>query len=315
MAATDTPASTDPATPDYCGRFAPSPTGPLHFGSLVAAVASYLQARHHGGRWLLRVEDIDPPREVRGAADAILAALERHGLTWDGPLLYQSSRSEAYLDALAQLAQAGDSYPCGCSRSAIARIARPGLAGPVYPGTCRAATPAPDRAHAIRLRTAGAVVAIEDGHYGRLVIDLEREIGDFVLRRADGLFAYQLAVVVDDAAQGVTEVVRGADLLELTPAQVLLQRRLGVPTPTYLHHPLAAASGGAKLSKQTGARPLADGDPRPDLLDALTFLGQAPPDGLRASRLEDLWQWAMANWQPGRMPRSRTAAAPARYEM
>ncbi len=281
----------------------------------MAAVASYLQARHRGGRWLLRIEDIDPPREVQGAADLILAALERHGLTWDGPVLYQSTRTDAYLLALERLAADGHTYPCVCSRSAIARVARSGRCGPVYPGTCLTTPPAPDADHAIRLRTLGVTMGVDDGHYGPLEIDLENEVGDFVLRRADGLFAYQLAVVVDDAAQGITEVVRGADLLELTPAQVLLQRRLELPTPAYLHHPLAATAQGAKLSKQTGARPLAEGDPRPDLLDALTFLGQAPPNELRTAGLDELLGWAVAHWRPERMPRSRTAAAPARYEM
>ena len=165
------------------------------------------------------------------------------------------------------------------------------------------------------MRTAGVTLAIEDGHFGRLELDLAREMGDFVLRRADGLFAYQLAVVVDDAAQGITEVVRGVDLLELTPAQVLLQRRLGLPTPGYLHHPLAASAQGAKLSKQTGARPLTDGDPRPDLLDALTFLGQEPPGELRSAGLNEFWHWAVTHWRPERMPGARSAAAPARYEM
>ena len=314
MSAIDPPPPGD-AVPVYRGRFAPSPTGPLHFGSLVAAVASHLQARHQAGQWLVRVEDLDPPREVPGAADAILAALERHGLTWDGPVLYQSTRTDAYLDALEQLAADGHSYRCDCSRSAIARIARSGLCGPVYPGTCLAHPPATDRDCVIRLRTAGVTLAIEDGHYGRLELDLAREIGDFVLRRADGLFAYQLAVVVDDAAQGITEVVRGVDLLELTPAQVLLQRRLGLPTPGYLHHPLAASAQGAKLSKQTGARPLTDGDPRPDLLDALTFLGQEPPGELRSAGLDEFWHWAVTHWRPERMPGARSAAAPARYEM
>ena len=300
--------------PSYRGRFAPSPTGPLHFGSLVAAVASCLQARSQGGSWLVRMEDLDPPREAPGAADAILASLEHHGMAWDGPVLYQSTRNDAYRTALEQLTNDGYCYPCRCSRSEIARIARPGIAGPVYPGTCLAEPPGSDRGCAIRLR-ADAVIAVQDAHYGRLEIDLAHDFGDFVLRRADGLFAYQLAVVVDDAAQGITEVVRGADLLELTPAQVLLQHRLGLPTPTYLHHPLAAAADGAKLSKQTGARALGDGDPRPDLIDALAFLGQDPPADLRAARLEDLWLWAIEAWAPTRMPQERSASTPARYEM
>lgn len=298
-----------------CGRFAPSPTGPLHFGSLVAALASCLQARRHDGRWLIRVEDIDPPREVAGSADAILAALEHHGFVWDGPVLYQSRRSEAYEAALEQLATAGQSYPCSCSRRDIAETARHGVAGPVYPGSCRTGVRRHDRAPATRLRTPGVTIGFEDGHFGRHELDLARDFGDFVVRRADGLFAYQLAVVVDDAEQGVTEIVRGADLLDLTPAQLHLQRLLGLPEPTYLHHPLAVDPAGAKLSKQTGARPLDGSNPRTGLIDALAFLGQAPPQELSASSLEGLWQWAFDHWDPNRMPRSRTASAPARYDM
>ncbi len=314
MTATAPPSAND-TEPAPCGRFAPSPTGPLHFGSLVAAVASHLQARCRGARWLVRMEDLDPPREVPGAAAAILTALEHHGFAWDGPVLYQSARGDAYRDALDRLAAAGHTYPCGCSRSAVARIARNGPAGPVYPGTCRTAPPRPGVPLSIRLRTDGARPGFTDGHYGPQQIDLARDFGDFVLRRADGLFAYQLAVVVDDAAQGVTEVVRGADLLDLTPAQLLLQSRLGLPTPTYLHHPLAVGHDAAKLSKQTGARALDGGDPRPGLCDALAFLGQQPPPGLRGEPLDGLWRWAIDHWDPARMPRGRTAPAPARYEM
>jgi len=298
-----------------CGRFAPSPTGPLHFGSLVAALASCLQARRRGGRWLVRVEDLDPPRDMAGATTAILRALERYGFAWDGPVLYQSRRGAAYAAALERLAAAGLTYPCSCSRREIAQLARNGVAGPIYPGTCRSGHRRRRRGLAIRLRTAGVQIGFDDGHFGRCEFDLEHAIGDFVLRRADGLFAYQLAVVVDDAAQGVTEVVRGADLLDLTPAQLHLQRLLGLPTPAYLHHPLAVGVHGNKLSKQTGARALDAADPRPDLIDALTFLGQAPPPELAAGSLDDLWRWALAGWEPSRMPRQRTAPSPIRYDM
>ncbi|RLA38150.1 MAG: tRNA glutamyl-Q(34) synthetase GluQRS [Gammaproteobacteria bacterium] len=299
----------------HCGRFAPSPTGPLHFGSLVSAVASYLQVRRQGGRWLVRIEDIDPPREVPGATDAILTALEHYGFAWDGPVLYQSDRSAAYQAALEQLAATGQSYPCSCSRREIAEGAEDGIAGPVYPGTCRTRPRHRNRNTALRLRTSGTRIGFCDGHFGGCEIDLERDFGDFVIRRADGLFAYQLAVVVDDAAQGVTEVVRGADLLDLTPAQLHLQRLLGLPAPTYLHHPLAIDPAGAKLSKQTGARPLDGVDPRPDLLAALAFLDQAPPPELTAVTLDSLWDWALARWDPTLMPRPRTAPAPTRYDM
>lgn len=311
--ALDAPEPRPGVTP--CGRFAPSPTGPLHFGSLVAALASCLQARRRGGRWLVRIEDLDPPREVPGAADAILRALEHYGFAWDGPVLYQSRRGEAYAAALEQLSAVGLTYPCSCSRREIALAARSGVAGPIYPGTCRSGHRRRKRGLAIRLRTEGVCTGFDDGHFGRHDLDLERAVGDFVIRRADGLFAYQLAVVVDDAAQGMTEVVRGADLLDLTPAQLHLQRLLGLPTPAYLHHPVAVGPDGIKLSKQTGARALDAADPRPDLLAALAFLGQAPPAELAAGSLDDLWHWALAGWEPARMPRQRTAPAPARYDM
>ena len=252
---------------------------------------------------------------MAGAADAILCALERHGFAWDGPVLYQSHRSEAYEAALEQLATSGQSYPCSCSRRDIAETARHGVAGPVYPGSCRAGVRRHDRPTATRLRTSGEAIGFEDGHFGRCELDLEHDFGDFIVRRADGLFTYQLAVVVDDAKQGVTEVVRGADLLDLTPAQLHLQRLLGLPEPIYFHHPLAVDPAGAKLSKQTGALPLDGSDPRTGLIDALAFLGQAPPSELAASSLDDLWRWAFDHWDPKLMPRSRTATTPARYDM
>ncbi|MDX1592663.1 MAG: tRNA glutamyl-Q(34) synthetase GluQRS [Gammaproteobacteria bacterium] len=314
MPETGSPPGTDD-TPAPCGRFAPSPTGPLHFGSLVSAVASLLQARRRGGRWLVRIEDLDPPREVPGAADAILAALDHHGLAWDGPVLYQSTREDAYLDALERLAAAGLTYRCTCSRKVIARVAAAGIAGPIYPGTCRRKPPPAGRRSAIRLRVPAGIVAVSDGHFGRLELDVAGEIGDFVLRRADGLFAYQLAVVIDDADQAVSEVVRGSDLLDLTPAQICLQRLLGFAVPAYLHHPVVTGPDGNKLSKQTGARGLDDGDPRPNLVAALAFLGQDPPEALRAASLDELWRWAIARWDPRRMPGRRDAPAPPRYEM
>jgi glutamyl-Q tRNA(Asp) synthetase len=277
----------------YVGRFAPSPTGTLHMGSLVAAVGSHLDARHHGGRWLLRIEDIDPPRTVAGAADRIQQQLRAHGLHWDGDVLFQSSRSDAYLAALARLRDAGLTFHCICSRSQ--------LGGGRYPGTCRARTlPIPDAAE--RLRCEPGIVHCTDLVHGEIGTDVSAQVGDFVLRRRDGLFAYQLAVVVDDAAQGITHVVRGADLLDNTPRQVLLQRSLGMPTPAYLHLPLVLAPGGAKLSKQTGAREL-EGRPQENLKVALRCLGQdvdaLPPDGT----CEEMLQRAARSWQRHRIPR------------
>ena len=289
----------------YIGRFAPSPTGPLHFGSLVAAVGSYLQARAQGGIWLVRMEDLDPPREVPGAADGILRTLEAFGFAWDGEVLYQSRRSAHYREVLDTLLARGEAYECGCTRREIAAAGRVGREGPVYPGTCRAGLPSGKVARAVRLRTHNERVHFEDAIQGRIEQRLESEIGDFVVLRADGLFAYQLAVVVDDAEQGVTEVVRGADLLDSTPRQIHLQHVLGHPTPHYMHLPIAVNREGQKLSKQTHARALNTRDPVPALFTALSFLEQHPPDALRTASLDTLWSWAMAHWRPEQIPHRR----------
>ncbi|OOG26181.1 tRNA glutamyl-Q(34) synthetase GluQRS [Thioalkalivibrio denitrificans] len=278
----------------YIGRFAPSPTGPLHFGSLVAAVASWLDARRHGGRWLVRMEDLDPPREVPGAADAILRSLEAFGLHWDGPVLYQSTRGEAYEAALLQLGKAGHAFDCGCSRREVAQAGLPGLDGPIYPGTCRGGLPPGKRARAARLRTEPGIIEFADRVQGVVAQDVAREVGDFVIRRADGYFAYQLAVVVDDAFQGITHVVRGLDLLDSTPRQILLQRLLGLPTPHYLHHPLVLTPEGEKLSKQTGAPPVDMSDPVPALIRALEFLGEPVPENASAGPPEAILHWVAA---------------------
>lgn len=252
--------------PGYVGRFAPSPTGALHAGSLVAALASWLDARAHGGRWLVRIEDVDTPRCVPGAAAQILRQLERCGLVPDATPLAQSARAEHYRHALDALVAARRAYPCGCTRRDIERAlqalgrARPRHGELVYPGTCRAGLQGKP-ARAWRLRTDGAAVEWHDRRLGGQRQDVEETVGDFVLRRADGLWAYQLAVVVDDAAQGVTHVVRGADLADNTPRQILLQRALGLPTPVYLHTPLVLGADGAKLSKQNGATALDLSDP------------------------------------------------------
>jgi glutamyl-Q tRNA(Asp) synthetase len=291
----------------YRGRFAPSPTGPLHFGSLVAAVGSFLQARHHGGEWCVRIEDIDPPRALAGAADDILRTLERLGMQWDGAVVYQRLRTEAYEEAIEKLRGVGALYVCGCSRSEIEDSSVRGIEGPIYPGTCRAGL-APGRAgRALRVRTDGARVRFDDRWQGALDSDLEREFGDFVVRRADGLIAYQLAVVVDDAALGVTEVVRGADLLWSTPRQLHLQRLLGLPTPRYAHLPVAVNARGEKLSKQTGA-PAVAGEPALSLLGrVLAFLGQEAP--AEQGELESFWRYAIAHWQPRRVPATRAIVA------
>jgi glutamyl-Q tRNA(Asp) synthetase len=276
----------------YVGRFAPSPTGPLHAGSMVAALASWLDARAHQGRWLVRIEDLDPPREQPGATDAIVAALERCSLFADAPLVRQSQRHARYDAALSRLVAAGLAYPCGCTRREIADSqpradARPAVQHElVYPGTCRNGLPPGRAARAWRLRVPPGTIRFDDRWFGTQTQDVEREVGDFVLRRADGLWAYQLAVVVDDAEQQVTDVVRGADLLGSTGRQILLQRALGVPTPRYLHVPVVADANGEKLSKQTGAPPIDVEHPEEAIAGALSHLGLATrPNVASAERL------------------------------
>jgi len=284
------------------GRFAPSPTGPLHFGSLVAAVGSYLSARSQGGEWLVRIEDLDPPREVEGAAADILRTLEAYGFEWDGEVWHQGRRRDAYESALDVLRQQDALYACGCTRREIADSSILGIEGPVYPGTCRAGMPAGRAPRALRVRTDGARIEFTDAVQGTQHSQLDTEIGDFVVRRADGLYAYQLAVVVDDAEQGITEVVRGADLLGSTARQIHLQRLLGLPTPRYLHLPAVLNAAGEKLSKQTFAAALPRANPVPVLWRALEFLGQNPaPDWLTATRA-DFWVAARAAWSEAAIP-------------
>jgi glutamyl-Q tRNA(Asp) synthetase len=239
------------------GRFAPSPTGPLHLGSLVAAVGSWLYARASGGRWLVRIEDIDTPRVVPGSAEEILAALQRYGLEWDGEIVWQSRRTALYERALAVLREKNLVYHCACSRAELQRAASaPVGSEPVYPGTCRNGIAPGKIARAIRFRAPDEVIAFDDLLAGHVEENVAERTGDFVVRRADGLFAYQLAVVVDDAEQGVTQVVRGADLLASTARQIALQRALGYPTPEYAHLPLVLNPDGTKLGKRDGALPL-----------------------------------------------------------
>ena len=283
----------------YVGRFAPSPTGPLHFGSLVAALASWIDARAAGGAWLVRIEDVDRPREIPGAADEILRQLAALGLAWDGEVVRQSERTAAYRAALAALEAAGATYPCGCTRREIGDSALAPDGARIYPGTCRGGLAPGKVARAIRVRTDATPVAFVDRVQGEQSQCIEREVGDFVLLRADGLFAYQLAVVVDDAAQGVTDVVRGADLLDSTARQIHLQRLLGLPTPAWLHVPVAVNAAGEKLSKQTGAAAAAT----PDIPRALAFLGHEPPAGLG---LREALEWARMHWNPARIPRARS---------
>lgn len=289
----------------YHGRFAPSPTGPLHFGSLVAAVASWLDARAKGGRWSVRIEDVDTTRSVPGAADAILRTLEGCGLEWDGEVAQQSARTALYDAALERLRGSGELYRCRCTRREIADSGLAGIEGAVYPGTCRGRAIAAEEACAWRFRVAPGIVEFEDRVQGRVAQDVARDVGDFVLRRRDGLHAYQLAVVVDDAEQGITDVVRGADLIASTPRQILLQRALALPTPRYLHVPVATDARGEKLSKQNRAAALDAGAAAALLPAALAFLGQ---DAARGGSAREILAQAVERWSPARIPRARAVA-------
>ena len=276
----------------YVGRFAPSPIGPLHIGSLATAVASYLHARQAHGEWLVRIEDIDPPREVPGAAGSILHCLEALDLEWDRRVLYQSSRQEAYRAAAHRLLSLGRAFRCRCSRSEI----RAGAEGPSarYPGTCRERS-LPAQNTAIRARVEPGLVSVADQLQGTLQIDLGATSGDYVIVRRDGLPAYHLAVVLDDAEQGVTTIVRGVDLLDATAAHVHLQGALALATPLYYHVPVVVNPQGQKLSKQTGAQPVAAGEPGV-AARVLELLGLDVPHELKAERPSLLWQWALARW-------------------
>ncbi|MDR2015792.1 MAG: tRNA glutamyl-Q(34) synthetase GluQRS [Azoarcus sp.] len=288
------------------------PSGPLHFGSLVAALGSVLDARCHGGRWLVRIEDADTPRTVPGMAEAILGTLERFGFEWDGEVLWQSRRAGIYATALERLKAGGHVFPCACSRRDLEEVPDSALArdGSLrYPGTCRDGLPPGLRPRAWRVR-AGGTIRFEDAIQGWQEEDLARDVGDYVVLRADQVFAYQLAVVVDDAEQGVTHVVRGADLLGSTMRQIHLQALLGLPVPVYAHLPVATDAAGEKLSKQTLARAVDEGSPSRVLSAALGFLGQSPPDGLGGACVGEVWAWALDNWNLGRVPRLLQLLAP-----
>lgn len=289
-----------PANSPYIGRFAPSPSGPLHFGSLVAALGSCLQALANAGQWHLRMEDLDSARCMPGMADAILHALERFGFEWDGAVLYQSRRLPAYRAALDQLQATGRIYGCACSRREIADSSVHGIEGAVYPGTCRHGV-LPGRAvRAQRIRTDTTPICFDDALQGRVCQQLQTDLGDFVVLRADGIFAYQLAVVVDDAQLGVTEIVRGADLLASTPRQIYLQRLLGLPTPSYLHLPIAFNAQGQKLSKQTSAPALNPDAPLAQLRRAMGFLGHPVPR--EVDTVDAFWAWAISAWNRQQLP-------------
>ena len=276
------------------GRFAPSPSGDLHFGSLVSAVGSYLEAKSAGGSWLIRIEDIDPPREVSGSAGRILEDLESLGMTADGPVLYQSTRLAAYQQALEMLLDRGRAYSCACTRKDLP-------ASGIYPGTCRNGIEEGKQARSVRFLGNDVQETFTD----RLQGVISGKVDDFIIRRADGLIAYQLAVVIDDHFQGITQVVRGGDILDSSVRQIALQKALGLPTPEYMHLPVALGADGKKLSKRDSADPVMDKDPACVVNRALKFLGQNPPDNIS---LDSLWSWALKNWKPGQIPRDGARA-------
>jgi glutamyl-Q tRNA(Asp) synthetase len=285
----------------YRGRFAPSPTGKLHFGSLVAAVGSFLDARHQQGEWLVRIEDLDRTREVPGSADEILSSLDAFGLHWDGEVIYQSRRTDSYAQAIDNLLATDQAYPCCCSRKQIRETAETGSEGLIYPGTCRSAKSLSSESSSIRLVTRDLDISIVDRLQGLFLQNPGKQIGDFVIRRADGYYAYQLAVVVDDAWQNITDVVRGADLLSSTPRQRYLQLLLGLQQPKYLHLPLVVDKSGRKLSKQDQDRPVEAKDPVSSLLRVLHFLRQPLP-AEPPENPEKLWQWAIPRWSTEAIP-------------
>lgn len=299
-----TPAKPTPHYPEpYIGRFAPSPTGPLHFGSLLAAVASYLDARAHNGRWLVRIEDLDPPREDPSAASAILHILDAYGLHWDGEVRYQSERHDAYQQVLQQLISRGLAFPCQCSRKQ--------LGGLPHQGNCHCQS---QTDIAWRFLCPAGELCFDDGLQGRWCSDLTQAIGDFVVKRRDGPWSYQLAVVSDDIDQGITHIVRGIDLIDSTARQILLYQALRHPSPHYAHIPVALEANGQKLSKQNLARPLTTDNISQTLWLALHWLGQQPPVALQPLAVGELLAWGVAHWQPQRLAGQRERPAPTGFQ-
>ncbi|MEZ7831217.1 MAG: tRNA glutamyl-Q(34) synthetase GluQRS [Gammaproteobacteria bacterium] len=274
----------------YIGRFAPSPTGPLHFGSLLAALASFLDARANQGKWLMRIEDLDPPREPAGSAELILQQLQDFGMNWDDEVLYQSTRLGVYEEVMGQLQDKGLAYPCDCTRPQIREM------GLVYNGSCRERSTPPERPYALRLKTEALEIGFDDKIQGHFSQQLELDAGDFVIRRKDELYAYQLAVVVDDEFQNITHVVRGWDLLDSTPRQIYLQRVLNYQEMSYIHIPIIVDEKGQKLSKQAFAPSIETDRASEAIYKALVFLGQVPPAEIAIERPESQLQWAIANW-------------------
>lgn len=288
---------------NYIGRFAPSPTGPLHFGSLVTALASYCDAKANAGSWLLRIEDVDIPRTVKGAANHIIDTLAGYGFEWDQAIVYQSARNEYYAQNLAKLQSQYHAYPCTCSRKEIIETSSHiGEECAIYPKTCLNKALKDNYPIAWRINTNHQLIQFTDAIQGRITQNLAEAIGDFVVLRADQLFAYQLAVVTDDALQGVTHIVRGADLLSSTPRQIYLQQLLSLKTPSYAHIPLICNEKGEKLSKQTLAEPIELNQASRLLVKALTYLNQKPPSALTKEKSTQILKWAIEHWQLDQVP-------------
>lgn len=292
------------------GRFAPTPSGPLHFGSLVTALGSWLDAKQHNGDWFLRIDDLDAPRVRPGAIDSILSTLDAFGLEWTGPVLYQSTQTEHYEAALARLLATGLCYRCACTRKDIADSARPGPDGPVYPGTCRRANHPGDSRTAWRINTVGVVAQFDDRLLGSIMRHLDDEYGDFVVQRSDGVHAYHLASVVDDAFLGITDALRGADLVPSTLRQVFLCRALGIAPPRFAHLPVLIDTSGKKLSKSAGNLGVDAFDRARTMFDALAVLGQNPPAALREAPVREMRDWALAHWNSQSIPIGPILAAP-----
>ena len=292
--------------PTYRGRFAPSPTGALHFGSLIAAVGSYLEAKSHNGEWLIRIENLDKPREIPTASYEILKSLEILGMEWDHEVIYQDQRKHVYENILTTLNKSELTYPCICTRKEIADSSIIGISGQIYAGTCRNNMKDKNISGAIRIKTDNNIIEFKDAIHGLISQRLKSETGDFILRRSDRIYAYQLAVVVDDAIQGITNVVRGADLLDSTPRQIYLQKLLGYPTPLYMHLPVAVNNQGEKLSKQTKAAFINISNPVKQLIEVVNFLDQEPPIELLRDNVSSFWKWAIENWHPEKIHKKRT---------
>ncbi len=290
----------------YVGRFAPSPSGPLHYGSLVTATASYLQAKHNDGQWLLRIEDIDPPREISGATDDILFTLERFEFEWDQAPLYQSTRLEQYRSVINNLVHLDQVYACSCSRKDLANDIQKSELGKRYPGTCaNKKLDTTDASFNLRLRTENKNITFQDSTYGEIAHNLFKEIGDIIVYRKFDIPSYALAVTVDDAYQGITEVVRGFDLLAFTPVQIYLSQQIQLPIPRFLHIPIIVNEQGQKLSKQTGAAAVDILNRSTVLIQALNDLGQLVPKKLESEPIKQIWSWAIKHWNVDNIPKTK----------